>query len=83
VQIEIDDPAIAARPVRGVFDAADPESFAQFIAHAAHAAIVREPNVVRLHGIDPPPAVETPESTPHDDTPIAPEPPPGLRRPPL
>jgi len=62
VQIEIDDPAIAARPVRGVFDAADPESFAQFIAHAAHATIVREPDVVRLHGVDPiPPAPGTPQ----------------------
>jgi transmembrane sensor len=52
VQIRIDDPAIAARPVRGVFDAADPESFAQFIARAAHATLVREPDVVRVQGVD-------------------------------
>jgi transmembrane sensor len=50
VQIEIDDPAIAARAVRGVFDAADPESFAQFVARAAHATIVREPDRLRLRG---------------------------------
>jgi len=52
VQIQIDDPAIAARPVRGVFDAADPESFAQFVARAAHATLVRGPDVVRVHGVD-------------------------------
>ena len=50
VQIEISDQAIAARPVRGVFDVADPESFAQFVARHAQAVIVRDrPGVLRLH----------------------------------
>ncbi len=41
VQIEIQDPAIAARPVRGVFDAADPESFVEFLTTAAQVRVER------------------------------------------
>jgi transmembrane sensor len=49
LQIDVRDPAIAGRPVRGIFDAADPESFALFLARAARVTIVRErPNVLLL-----------------------------------
>lgn len=49
VQIAVEDSAIASRPVRGVFDAADPESFAQLIAKRTHALIVRDkPGVLFL-----------------------------------
>jgi ferric-dicitrate binding protein FerR (iron transport regulator) len=87
VQIVIDDPAIAARPVRGVFDAADPESFAQFVAHAAHATIEREPGLLRLHG-QPDDVLDDVDSQSHDAGHPLPSLPPddsfstsGLRRP--
>lgn len=49
LQILIDDPSLQARAVRGVFDVADPESFAQFLASAARMIITREPReVLRL-----------------------------------
>jgi len=49
LQILIDDPSLQVRAVRGVFDVADPESFAQFLASAARMIITREPRgVLRL-----------------------------------
>jgi transmembrane sensor len=49
IQIQVDDPAIAAWHVCCVFDAADPEAFATLIATDDGIALVREgPNVLRL-----------------------------------
>lgn len=49
VQIEVDDPQIAAWHVCCVFDAADPETFAESIAADPAIALVRErPDVLRL-----------------------------------
>ncbi len=42
IQIVLDDRALAGRAVRGVFDAADPESFAQFLASVAPVHVVRD-----------------------------------------
>lgn len=42
IQIRVDDAEIAARPACCVFDAADPESFAESIAVAPDAALERE-----------------------------------------
>jgi transmembrane sensor len=42
LQIVIDDPAIAARPIRGVFDADDPGGFADVIAAATGASTMRD-----------------------------------------
>ncbi|MGH8176112.1 MAG: FecR family protein [Steroidobacter sp.] len=42
IQMVLHDTALSRRPVRGVFRAADPESFAQFLSTALPVAIVRE-----------------------------------------
>jgi transmembrane sensor len=41
VQLHVEDPALAMRPVSGVFDAADPESFIAFIAGTTGVRVVR------------------------------------------
>lgn len=49
IQIEVDDPTVAAWHVCCVFDAADPEAFANLIATDDAIALVREgPNTLRL-----------------------------------
>ena len=49
IQIEVDDPAVAAWHVCCVFDAADPEAFANLIAKDDAIALVREgPTTLRL-----------------------------------
>jgi transmembrane sensor len=42
LQLAVEDPALARRPVSGVFDAADPESFVEFIQAVAPVRVVRE-----------------------------------------
>lgn len=41
VQLTVTDPALAARPVTGVFDASNPEGFLAFLQSAAHVHIER------------------------------------------
>lgn len=42
VQITVKDSEIANQPVRGSFDAADPESFVQLLARGMHLSVVRD-----------------------------------------
>lgn len=42
IQITVDDPALARRPISGVFSAADPESFVSFIQTVAQVRILRD-----------------------------------------
>jgi transmembrane sensor len=57
VQVQILDPALAARRVSGVFEAADPQSFVAFLESAAGASVVRDAAagtlVVRSEDVNP------------------------------
>jgi transmembrane sensor len=53
LQIRVRDAAVAERLVVGVFDAADPESFAQVVAREAPVVIVRDvPGVITLQSLE-------------------------------
>jgi transmembrane sensor len=48
VQLRVTDRALAARPVSGVFDASDPESFIAFLQTATSARVTRSESEIIL-----------------------------------
>jgi transmembrane sensor len=53
IQIAVDDKVIADQPVRGAFNANDPESFVQFLVMVVHISVVRDrPGVLFLQPVE-------------------------------
>lgn len=54
IQIQVDDPMLAARPVSAVFDASDPEAFIVFLESVANVRVTRpSPDVIVVTGEGP------------------------------